>query len=94
MTGGSSRRLNKNAALPVFGSLIAVRSIGERASGGFERKGGVEVWPEAVKPCAAILKLPSMEMHITHAKEIVRTIEVRLEIMPRSLQLHPRIQGV
>ena len=93
MTGGSSRPLNENAAFPVFGALIADRTIGERASGGFERSGDVEVWCEAVKACAAICILPSMAMHITHAKEIVRIIEVRLEIIPLSPPAHPPIES-
>jgi len=83
--------LSKKAALPVFGLLIAVRSNGERASGGFERGGGVGGWPEAVKPSAAIRTLPSMVVQVTHAKEIVRTIEVRFEIMPCPFQAHSSI---
>jgi hypothetical protein len=82
MTGGSTRRLNKRAALPVFGLLIAARSTGERASDGF-------AWPEAVKPCAAIRIPLSLAMQVTHAKGGVRTIEVRPEIMPRPFQAIP-----
>jgi hypothetical protein len=40
ITGGSSRPLNENAALPVWGSLIAFKETGERASGGSDTRTG------------------------------------------------------
>src|ERR1700678_798942 len=38
ITGGSSRPLNENAALPVSGSLIAFKETGERVSGGSDTR--------------------------------------------------------
>ena len=42
ITGGSSRPSNENAALPVWGSLIAFKETGERVSGGSDSRTGLE----------------------------------------------------
>src|ERR1700733_6259995 len=87
ITGGSSRPLNEKAAFPVCGSLIAVSSMGERASGGFLRSGCDATLPGAATACAVNRMLSHIAKHITQAKKIILADEVRLEIMVCSLRL-------
>jgi hypothetical protein len=44
ITGGSSRPAKEKAPFPVRGSFTAVRTKGERTSGGFESSGGEALW--------------------------------------------------
>src|ERR1700733_11874845 len=53
ITGGSSRPLNENAALPVSGSLIAFKDTGERVSGGSDTSTGLGTVVGLSGPCAA-----------------------------------------
>jgi hypothetical protein len=90
MTGGSSRPLNEKAALPVWGSLIAVSTMGERASGGLERSS-----PDAPGPCAltngAVSGIPLiMARQIEDVRNRPRGFEVRDEIIVSSFQSNIR----
>src|ERR1700748_3557186 len=67
ITGGASRPLNEKAAFPVSGSLIAVRSMGERSTGGYERSGCEAPLPGTATACAVDRMLPHIARHITHA---------------------------
>ena len=84
ITGGSSRPLYEKAAFPVWGSLTAVRTIGERASGGFET-----ICDEATRlgdaRCAADCVPPSIVQHIKQAIQFLPAFEVQFEITMRPL---------
>src|ERR1700751_6008401 len=81
ITGGSSRPLNEKAAFPVWGSLTAVRTKGEWASGGFERSGWEARWPGSVAACAANRMLPQVAKRLKTMNETVHAFESRVEII-------------
>jgi hypothetical protein len=85
ITGGSSRPLYERAAFPVWGSLTAVRTMGERASGGSETTGNEAICAGEAS-CAANCILPSMVQHIKQVIDLLHAFEVQYEIMVLSFQ--------
>src|ERR1700761_6079165 len=69
ITGGSSRPLNENAALPVSGSLIAFKDTGERVSGGSDTRCGLETVVALSGPCASRCTAQNKPKQVRHARK-------------------------
>ena len=69
ITGGSSRPLNENAALPVSGSLIAFKDTGERVSGGSDTRTGLETIALNGPPASSCTP-QNKPRQVTHARKL------------------------
>jgi hypothetical protein len=70
ITGGSSRPSNENAALPVWGSLIAFRDTGERVSGGSDTMTGLEAVVVPGGPKAPSCTPPNKPTNVRYARKL------------------------
>jgi hypothetical protein len=70
ITGGSSRPLNENAALPVLGSLIAFNNTGERVCGGSDPMACLETGIAVDRPLGSSNTPQNKPKHVTHARKV------------------------
>jgi hypothetical protein len=96
ITGGSSRPLNENAALPVLVSLIAFKDTGERVSGGSDTRAGLETAVALSGPPASSCTPQNKPRHVTHARKLRPTFTegyVMLCFLPPRALSTPSMSG-